>query len=50
LRASFEPDELSDQISEIGWQRLRRHSRIVLVQARTGYDADAALARAAVQN
>ena len=47
---SFERDELGDQISEIGWQKLRQRSRIELVEPRTGYGARAAAANAAVQN
>jgi hypothetical protein len=50
FHTSFEPDKLGDQISEIGWQRLRQRSRIELVEPRTGYDARAAAANAAVQD
>jgi hypothetical protein len=50
FRASFECDELSDNIADIGWQRLRQHSRIVVVQTGTGYGARPALAITAVQN
>jgi len=50
FRTSFERDELSDQISEIGRQRLRQRGRIELVEPRTGYDARAAAANAAVRN
>jgi hypothetical protein len=50
FRARFERDELSDQTSELGWQRLRQRSRIELVQVRTDYGARPAAANAAVQN
>jgi hypothetical protein len=37
--ASFERDELSDQISEIGRQGLRQHGRKMILQARRAGDA-----------